>query len=161
MCSFPLCRFGLNGGPECSGHVQRWIAAPLYRVKSALRVSLLVEVVLLHQSLVPQVVGDNTTALDAVLECDTERLLLLEEEHRLMEELSGGASSADATSAAATANGGGGEAAEQRAQQGAAAVAAAGGDVDTLAKTERLAYIGKRLHEIGEVPAVHASIEAV
>lgn len=34
-------------------------------------------------------VGDDTTALDAVLECDTERLALLAEEHAITEELSG------------------------------------------------------------------------
>lgn len=85
--------------------------------------------------------GDDTTALDAVLQCDTERLMLLEEEAQLMEQLS------------AAQHGEEGQADGQRQQQGAAPPAANGSAPDAgsdgLAVTQRLAAIGKRLHEIG------------
>ncbi len=91
----------------------------------------------------PQVAGDDITALDAVLECDTERLLLLEEEAELMEQLS------------AAQHGEEGHADGQPRQQQGAAPPAANGSAsaaagsDGLAATQRLAAIGKRLHEIG------------
>ncbi|KAL4424205.1 hypothetical protein ABPG75_001506 [Micractinium tetrahymenae] len=112
-----------------------------------------------------EVVGDDTTALEAVLHCDTERLRLLEEEQQLMELIeqshsTGVAAAAAATAAAAGGEGGphGGGAAPSengavRQQDGAAAAPAAngagsGGEQDGLALTQRLAAVGKRLHEI-------------
>ena len=101
-------------------------------------------------------VGDDTTALDAVLQCDTERLLLLEEEHELMEQmhaaekLPGGAAGA----VPAVANGGtaahGGEARAQQGTPPAAPAAANGAPPDKgVLLAQRLAEVGKRLLEIG------------
>jgi ATP-binding cassette subfamily F protein 3 len=89
-----------------------------------------------------EVAGDDITALDAVLQCDTERLALLEEEAELMEQLS----------AAQHGEEGQDQVDGQRQQQGAAPPAANGSapaaGTDGLAATQRLAAIAKRLHEI-------------
>lgn len=98
----------------------------------------------------PQVAGDDTTALDAVLQCDTERLALLDEEARLMEQLS------------VAQHGEEGQAVGQPRppppqQQDAAPPAANGSDPatcsDGLATTQQLAAIAERLHEIGAFAA--------
>jgi hypothetical protein len=99
-------------------------------------------------------VGDNTTAIDAVLECDTERLSLLAEEQELMEKLNASSGTAavpaadqqhqQQNGAAAAANG------TAAAANGAAANGAAAGVADAgLAQSARLAEVGKRLLEIG------------
>ena len=92
----------------------------------------------------PQVAGDDTTALDAVLQCDTERLILLDEEARLMEQLSVAQHGEEGQAVGQQ---------QQQQQQGAAPPAANGSDPatssDGLAATQRLAAIAKRLHEIG------------
>ncbi|PSC74057.1 ABC transporter F family member 3 [Micractinium conductrix] len=116
-----------------------------------------------------EVVGDDTTALDAVLQCDTERLLLLEEEHELMEQmhaaekLPGGAAGA----VPAVANGGtaahGGEARAQQGTPPAAPAAANGAPPDKgVLLAQRLAEVGKRLLEIDAygAPARAAAILA-
>lgn len=88
-----------------------------------------------------QVVGDDTSALDAVLECDTERLALLAEEAELMDVLNSGGGSGTAAAA-------GPERAEgERPQQGAAPPAAAA--ASDAALTQRLEAVSKRLHDIG------------
>lgn len=97
----------------------------------------------------PQVAGDDTTALDAVLQCDTERLTLLDEEALLMEKLSMAQHGEEGQA--------GGQHHQQQQQQGAAPTAANGSDPatssDALAATQRLAAIAKRLHEIGAFAA--------
>ncbi|KAL4853778.1 ABC transporter F family member 3 [Chlorella vulgaris] len=99
-----------------------------------------------------EVVGDNTTAIDAVLECDTERLSLLAEEQELMEKLNASSGTAAVPAAdqqhqqqngAAAAANGTAAAANGAAPNGAAGVADAG-----LAQSARLAEVGKRLLEI-------------
>jgi hypothetical protein len=103
-----------------------------------------------------QVVGDDTSALDAVLECDTERLRLLAEEHSLMEFMSEEGSHAEAAAAAAAvlrarqASTAAVAAAQQMGAGAAAAAAAAAAPVsDSVLLAQRLAEVGKRLLEIG------------
>ncbi|KAL4442757.1 hypothetical protein ABPG77_006751 [Micractinium sp. CCAP 211/92] len=94
-----------------------------------------------------EVVGDSTSALDAVLQCDTERLQLLEEEQQLMELIEqshSGAGGSGADGAARRQDG----APPPGAANGAAGGAANGGEPDGLALTQRLAAVGKRLHDI-------------
>jgi hypothetical protein len=92
---------------------------------------------------VVQVVGDNTSALDAVLECDTERLALLAEEAELMEALNSGGGGGGGGGAA----GPEAAAAGERPQQGAAPPAPAA--ASDAALTQRLEAVSKRLHDIG------------
>lgn len=102
--------------------------------------------------------GDDTSALDAVLHCDTERLRLLEEEHQLMELIEQSQSHGGAA-------GGAGEGGAARQQDGAPPPAAANGGADgghdALALTQRLAAVGKRLHDIGEGVGVEPGVGQV
>ena len=106
--------------------------------------------------------GDDTTAMDAVLHCDSERLQLLQEEHDLMEALN--ATDPQAAAAAVTAAGeqqqqqqkGGGTAAAAAAGVTGVQEVAAGAPGSSLALTLRLTEVSKRLIEIGWwVGAVH------
>jgi hypothetical protein len=108
-----------------------------------------------------QVVGDDTTALDVVLECDSERLDLLAEEAELMAALGDSAGGGDAPAGGA-ADGDGG-----RQQQGAAPQQQQqqqqqqnGGPSESAVLAQRLQAVVKRLHEIGGSDAALSSCPA-
>lgn len=90
--------------------------------------------------------GDETTAIGAVLSCDVERTELLAEEAELLAQLeaAGGAALAPAGAANGAANG----ATNGTAAAAAAAGAAAGADGKQLELAKRLEAVSKRLLEI-------------